>query len=316
MIEQFVEIKFRAGTLALVSVMRNIITGYARQGYDLSLRQLYYQLVSQNVVPNSEQSYNRVGSILTDARMAGLIDWGAIVDRGRGSMSNSYWSDPSELIQSAAEAFALDRWEPQPWFVILMVEKQALEGVLQPVCERLHIPFSSNKGYSSATHLYTIGKLLRRKMEDEDKQVCVIYLGDHDPSGIDMTRDVEERLRLFSGMTIIENGETYCNTADQDKLVVRRIALNMDQVQKYNPPPNPTKLTDSRAEGYIQQFGHTCWELDALQPAQLVRLVEDVVAEYRDDRLWGLVEDREQKGKELLDDLATEAADRFADWDD
>jgi hypothetical protein len=97
----------------------------------------------------------------------------------------------------------------------------------------------------------------------------IVHLGDHDPSGIDMTRDIIDRLRTFG-----------CD------LEVNRIALNMDQVEEHNPPPNPAKMTDSRFQDYAEQFGDSCWELDALEPQLLTQLVRDTVLAIRDDDLW------------------------------
>lgn len=110
----------------------------------------------------------------------------------------------------------------------------------------------------------------------------MIYFGDHDPSGIDMTRDVLERLSLFSDITPIE---------------VHRIALNMDQVEELNPPENPAKLTDSRASSYVAKFGDSSWELDAVEPAELARLVEAKVLEFRDEKQWGKDVRSEEKAR-------------------
>ena len=106
---------------------------------------------------------------------------------------------------------------------------------------------------------------------DEGQRITIIHLGDHDPSGIDMTRDIQDRLDLFMGRESVD---------------VDRIALNMDQVEHYGPPPNPTKITDSRAAGYIKNFGNKSWELDALEPAVLESLIDEKIAEQRDDDLW------------------------------
>jgi hypothetical protein len=136
-----------------------------------------------------------------------------------------------------------------------MVEKQALEGVLIPVCREWDVPFTANKGYSSSSAMHEAGKRIYNRFREE-KKVTIIYLGDHDPSGIDMTRDVEERLRLFAE----------CSPDDEFTVNVQRVALNMDQVRAMHPPENPAKLTDSRANEYIRKFGHSSWELDASNP--------------------------------------------------
>jgi hypothetical protein len=313
-----------AESMAMVRTINGILESYKRQGYDLSLRQTYYQLVARALIPNTEQSYKRVGGILSDARMCGYIDWDMIVDRGRETTQNSHWESVGSILESCAAQFRYNLWHNQPWHVEVMVEKQALEGVLEPVCKSLDIPFTANKGYSSSSAMHEAGQRLQKHL-DEGKNICVIYLGDHDPSGIDMTRDVEDRLKLFSRY------EFFAPTCDVDspefkeamrtmntrrfaryvhgsysdqEFLVERVALTMDQIEQYNPPPNPAKLTDSRSDKYVEEFGTESWELDALEPAVLAQLVEDKVAEYRDEDLYQEAEDRQEAAREKLTTLA------------
>ena len=292
----YVDKDFSASSLDLIDAMNEIIARYLDQGYDLSLRQLYYRLVAANIVPNTEQSYKRVGSILSDAR---LVDWGAIVDRGRELVANSHWETAESIVRACAQQFQLDKWEAQPYHVEVMVEKQALEGVLEPVCRKLDTGFMANKGYSSSSAMYEAGRRLADKMSF-GKNIAIIYLGDHDPSGIDMTRDVEERLRLFSEYADCYEGEGLA-------FEVVRVALNMPQIDQYKPPPNPAKLTDSRCEGYIQRYGSKCWELDALEPNVLADLVESAVLQFRDDDLWEEAVARERRARQVLSEIEVPA---------
>jgi hypothetical protein len=93
--ESFVQKRFGAEAQALIVIINRILADYEAQGYDLSLRQLYYQLVAQNIVPNTERSYKNVGNLVSDARLAGLIDRDMIKDRGRVMVSNSHWDNPA-----------------------------------------------------------------------------------------------------------------------------------------------------------------------------------------------------------------------------
>jgi len=310
----------------LVTTMNRILRNYQSQGYDLSLRQLYYQLVSRNIITNEEKSYKRIGSILSDARLAGLVDWSMIVDRGRECVQNSHWDSPASIVDACANQFRFDTWQDQPWHIEVMVEKQALEGVLEPVCRRLDIPFTANKGYSSSSAMHEAGKRMKSKL-DTGRNICVIYLGDHDPSGIDMSRDVEDRLKIFAGYrfwapTKDEDEDPefyrkaketlnaryftrYLNDAyDGLEFKVERAALNMDQIDEYNPPPNPAKITDSRAESYIRKFGNESWELDALEPSVLAGLVEKLVEQYRDDNLYDEALTRQDEAREKIKNVA------------
>jgi hypothetical protein len=287
--EQFINKRFASASLALLEKIDSILVDYEAQGYDLSLRQLYYQLVAANIIPNSERSYKNVGSLVDDARKAGLIDWDVIKDRGREMVQNSHWDNPSDILNSCASQFQIDKWADQENYVEVMVEKQALEGVLEPVCKRLDIPFTANKGYSSSSAIYEASRrFLERR--NQDKNLFIIYLGDHDPSGVDMTRDVSERLNLFVRAI--------------DDIEVQRIALNIDQIQRLNPPENPAKLSDSRANEYIRKFGRSSWELDAIEPRQLARLVEKAVIDLRNENIWEEARQREEKMKAELKEFA------------
>lgn len=272
--EEFVSKNFGASAQAMIDTINNILDDYSAQGYDLSLRQLYYQLVSRNLIPNTEKSYKNIGCLVSDARLAGLIDWDMIKDRGREMVDNPHWVNPTQFIESVAPQYRFDLWEDQEVYVEVMVEKQALEGVLIPVCRSLDVAFTANKGYSSSSALYEASKRFVDRGND-GKELFVVYLGDHDPSGIDMSRDVEERLDLFVKTAMNRKDEIGPN--EIPAVEVKRIALNMDQIKKFNPPENPAKITDSRAKGYISRFGHSSWELDAIEPKELAKLVRDAV---------------------------------------
>jgi hypothetical protein len=289
---QFVPKNFSASSKAIIDIVNNIVNEYARQGYRLSLRQLYYQLVARDYIPNSVQSYKRIGGIVSDARDAGLIDWGAIEDRGRVPQLPSAWESPAEIVKAAAEQFRVNRWEGQENYVEVMVEKDALTGILLPVCRRLHVRFTANKGYSSSTAMFDAGERMREALSDPEGTASyahILYFGDHDPSGIDMTRDITERLCLYSRLDGFE-----------DYVQIHRLALNYSQVEQWNPPPNPAKETDSRFAGYQVEFGDESWELDAVEPRTLASLVEDQIKELIDEDVWEEVEKREQKMKREL----------------
>lgn len=293
--QAFTPKKFGAEALAMIATVNDILAEYEAAGYDLSLRQLYYQLVSRNIVENTERSYKNVGVLVSDARLAGLVDWDIIKDRGREMVQNSHWESPKDIIAACAAQFRIDRWRNQPRYVEVMVEKQALEGVLLPVCREWDVPFTANKGYSSSSAMYEAGQRIWKRMRDE-KEPVIIYLGDHDPSGVDMTRDVEERLRLFAE----------CGPNDEVLVEVHRIALNMDQIRKLNPPENPAKITDSRANGYIRKYGTSSWELDAIEPKKLASLVTSAIKQYLDKDAWEESGEEQQSHRDRLTAMSEE----------
>ena len=290
--ELFVNHVFSLESTEMINRVNMILEEYESQGYRLSLRQLYYQLVARAIIPNTVQSYKRLGGIVSDGRLAGLIDWDMIEDRGRETITPPMWHDPAEIVEAAAQQFAIDRWSDQPNHVEVIVEKAALEGILIPVCRELGIRFTASRGYCSQSVMYEIGKRLGEK--GRAKWIHVLYLGDHDPSGIDMTRDVADRLMMFSGRGV----------------VVARLALNIDQVKEWNPPENPAKTTDSRYRAYMERFGASSWELDAVEPATLAGLVREAVVGLRDEVLYAEALDREQGMKNELEDFVQEYRDK------
>jgi hypothetical protein len=265
---------FRPATLWLIKKANEIITEYLRDGYTLTLRQLYYQLVSRNVIPNQVREYNKLGNAVSDARLAGLIDWDAIEDRGRNLMTVPHWSTPKDIIKSAAQSFRLDKWKTQNVRVEVWIEKEALAGVMQRICNTLDVPYIACKGYMSQSEMWAAAMRYVTYIE-QGKEVQIFHFGDHDPSGIDMSRDIEDRLRLFIAH----------HTSD-GPFDIKRIALNMDQVEQYDPPENPAKITDTRFADYEAKFGDKSWELDALNPRTLAALVNDNVLSVRDGLLW------------------------------
>lgn len=286
--EQFIRKNFTKASLDRLHDVERILKDFKAQGYNLSLRQLYYQLVSKDLIENTVRSYKRLGNLVNDARLAGLIDWTMIVDRGRSTSKNPHWTDPGDIIKSAVESFAMDKWDDQPNHIEVMVEKDALSGVLWPVCQELDIRFTANKGYPSASLMYRFSNRLWNKVAD-DKTVYILHLGDHDPSGIDMTRDIIERVAMFTRKKNIR---------------VERLALNMDQVEQYGPPENPAKLSDSRANVYVAEYGTASWELDALEPRVLGNLVRDFIMEHRDHDTWQASLDAEEEYRQELQDFA------------
>lgn len=284
---QYEEWRPRAAALATVEQAEAICADYARQGYDLTLRQLYYQFVARGLIANNQQSYNNLGSVINRARLAGLLDWNYIVDRTRSLRGTSHWDTPGDIIDASARSFRLDKWENQPTRVEVWVEKEALAGVVEQVGRQHDIDYFSCRGYVSQSELWAAGQRFQRYLIN-DQNVTVLHLGDHDPSGIDMTRDMRDRLTQFIGWRADEG------------LEIRRIALNMDQVREYNPPPNPAKLTDSRATDYIEQHGDQSWELDALDPATLSALITSHVESIVDQPLYDEAAEREAEHRRDL----------------
>lgn len=274
-------------TLAQIKQANEIIAVYREQGMTLTLRQLYYQFVSRDLIANNDKEYDKLGKTISTGRLAGMIDWDAIVDRMREVKRQPHWDRPSEILDTCAEQFRIDKWDRQPTYLEVFIEKDALIGVIETVCKANDVPYLACRGYASISELWNAGHNRFRPRLEADKRCVVLYLGDHDPSGMDMPNDVEERLNMFAG-------DTTC------RIEVKRIALNMDQIELYNPPPNPAKMTDSRAKEYVRVHGQRSWELDALDPLVIRDLIQHHIEAERDDELWDEAVEEEQRHRRHL----------------
>ena len=251
-----------------LKIINSIIEEYAEEGYKLTLRQLYYQLVSRDIIPNAVKEYAKISTLLVKGRMAGVVDWEAIEDRIRVPFLPYWVFGIEDAIKDIIEQYRLNRQQDQDVYIELWVEKDALSGVLKRITSHYHINLMVNRGYSSCTAMHDAYKRLKRQ-ENQGKSTYILYLGDHDPSGLDMVRDIRDRLEEFG---VIPK--------------VIPIGLTREQINKYNPPPNPAKIKDPRARGYIEQHGNTSWEVDALNPKVLQELVKINVESLIDVNLF------------------------------
>lgn len=285
--QQFRTIRFARASLDRIDSLQDILADYT--GQKLTARQVYYQFVARGLLENNVKNYKNLTNLITNARYAGIIDWDIIEDRGREPDVPSQWANIQNLVATALRAYRLPRWEGQNSYVELWVEKQALAGVLAPIANRWHVTLMVNKGYSSSSAMKASAERIEiATAESLDRRALILYLGDHDPSGEDMVRDVADRLVEF------------INQDDVYEIEVRKLALTMTQVEQFNPPPNPAKITDSRAKGYIAKYGPESWELDALPPQELNRLVSEAIAAEVDQDLMQAVVAKEETDKKKL----------------
>ena len=277
--------KLKKSTLWLIHHANEIIDEYQTQGLTLTLRQLYYQFIARGitdhkgvVLPNSQHTYSKIGNAISTGRMAGYIDWEAIEDRTRGVEIRSRWSSPRSILESAHASYHIDMWANQPERVEVWIEKEALVGVIETVCRQWDTPYLACRGYLSQSESWRAYHRIRGYAEEE-VSTTILHFGDHDPSGIDMTRDNRDRLEQF-----LNYGDARFPLGDF--VTVKRLALTMDQVRQYNPPENPAKMTDSRFAGYESKYGDKSWELDALEPKVLHDLIEENIQQHIDSKLW------------------------------
>lgn len=268
--------------LRVIMQANTIIEEYRRQGFTLTLRQLYYQFVARGFIANNQREYAKLGGAINDGRMVGLIDWLAITDRTRNLQSVAHWTDPADIVDIVSKQFRIDKWEGQTFRPEVWIEKDAVVGVVEGVCRELDVPYFSCRGYTSQSEMW-VGAMRLRQYVDGGQTPLILHFGDHDPSGKDMSRDITERLQLFMG-----------------GVEFKRLALNFNQIEEFNPPPNPAKFSDPRAAGYVAEFGDESWELDALEPALLVQLIRENIESVRDADEWDAKVDEENEHRTLL----------------
>lgn len=273
-------------SLDIIDTANTILEAYAAKGYQLTLRGVYYQFVSRDLIPNTQRSYSRLGDIIAKGRMNGLLDWDHIKDRGRKLEKNSHWESPESIVDICARTFAYDKWEDQPFRPEVWIEKDALVGIISDTCEELDISYFACRGYSSVTAMWEASERLKKYIK-AGQTPLILHFGDHDPSGIDMTRDIKDRLSVFMG-----------------RIKVDRLALNFSHIETYSPPPNPAKVQDPRADAYIAEFGDESWELDALEPEVLNDLIHGAVIEVRDQELWDDAIEKEVEAQRLLGEIS------------
>ena len=265
-----------------LETINSIIEEYANDGYVLTLRQLYYQLVSRDIIPNKIQEYAKLSTLLVKGRMAGVVDWDAIEDRIRIPFLPYWVTGIEDAINNTVSQYRLNRQEGQKVYIELWVEKDALSGVLKRVTKKYHINLMVNRGYSSCTAMHDAHERLERVGYPCTRKI-ILYLGDHDPSGLDMIRDIQERLNEFGS-----------------DVEVIPIGITQQQIKKYNPPTNPAKIKDPRAKWYIEQYGNTSWEVDALNPEILNNLVKKNIEKFIDMDLFNEQLEKEEEDKEEL----------------
>jgi len=325
----------------MVRQMVEITNDYKSQGYRLTLRQLYYQMVSRNYIPNDQNCYGKLSSVLDDCRYSGVIDWDIIEDRGRVPFTPYYENSVADALEKTVRWYALDKKIGQPVYTELWTEKDAISSILKQSVEDYTITVGINKGFASSTAMYEAYTRFMKEIKNRRK-VVVLYFGDHDPSGLDMIRDIQARLEGF--MAKGRHQSFFVNDLDTDDLEnilydnreladridkcisakrvdetlkrtlfaqisvkkwfeVKHIGLTMEQIEEFDLPPNPAKFSDPRAKKYVQEHGDVSWEVDALSPTAILDIVRTSLDEVIDYDALEKIKQRESDEIEYIRSL-------------
>lgn len=319
----------------IINAILSTVRRYENMGYTLTLRQLYYQLVATNAMPNDQACYSKLSTLLDDCRYSGIVDWDSIEDRGRVPHTPYYEDSVADSLRRTLLSYKLDRRIGQKNYVELWTEKDAISNIMKDSVRDYTITVGINKGFASSTAIYNA---YRRFVDEilEGRKVTVLYFGDHDPSGLSMITDIRYRLelmmskgdytdklfRLVEAEELVRLAEKYdlfdlayeANESGdketfaqymalgliKDRFEIRHIGLTKEQITKFNLPSNPAKLSDPRAKAYVAEHGDVSWEVDALNPKDIVSIVKDALTDLLDSEAYNKILPKEDSDRELL----------------
>jgi len=247
-------------TKAEVGDLRETIYRLLAHDHPMTVRQVFYRLVSLGIIAKTEGEYKAtVCRLLSEMRRAGDLPFGWIADNTRWMRKPQTYAGLEDLLRSTVETYRRNLWDTQGAYVEVWLEKDALAGVLYPETERWDVPLMVTRGYPSLSFLHEAAVAIATV----GRPVYLYYFGDHDPSGVDIPRKVERDLRAFAPGAAIH---------------FERVAVTPEQVAAWALPTRPTKQTDSRSRG----FAGESVEVDAIEPATLRRLAETCIERHVD----------------------------------
>jgi hypothetical protein len=280
----------------------------------MTLRQLYYRLISAGVLRNDQKEYKRLGQVMTRLREAGEVPRTWIVDHVRSTLKPSSWTGLADFADTVREAYRKDFWASLPHHVEVFVEKDAIAGTIQPVTAEYDVALRVCRGYSSVSFAGEIADLWAKIK----KPIFAYYVGDFDPSGFDLERDLREKLKRYRGTGWISHSESLGwewlahkipdGTADHWKLCTGlvcwvRLAVREVDFEEHGLIALPVKHADNRAKSFIKRYGHRCAEVDALPPSELRERVEDAIVNHIPAARWERLQRVENAEQQTLDKM-------------
>jgi len=295
----------------LIEEANKVIASYTTR---LTLRQIYYRLVSKGIIPNKQSQYQYLSKALVRGRISGQISWHDIEDRTRSFDTygvryhdpDTYLDSKLRSLKEAPKWYGLPKWYMQPHVVEVWGEKQALEALFSQVTHSVGVTLGICRGYPSITFVHDAATRIADLVDDNVyvEEVTILYFGDHDPSGIDIQRNVIDRLQDTFDVSV----------------VIERIAITPAQIAKYDIPEMPTKKSDARAKKHIAQYGDvSSVELDAIEPNVLQDLIRNACMNYYDEDInnerEAIVEENKAQIQSRLDEILGDFAGEDEDED-
>jgi len=232
----------------------------------MTVRQLFYRLVSAGAIQNIRNDYQKVSAALTKARNDGRVDFALIVDRSRPEYRPNVFDDAAQYAKVVRRSYRKDYWQSQPERCEVWCEKDAVVGSIQVLTDELGVTVRVARGFLSTTRAFELARSIGGRSE---KPMTAFYLGDHDPSGRLIETDLAERIRAYGA-----------------KFTIKRLAIHAADIAAFRLPPLRVKESDSRAASFLRRYSNRCVELDALPPTELRRRIREAVENLIDQELW------------------------------
>jgi len=237
--------------------------------HPMTIRQLFYRLISTGEIGNCLRDYQRVSKTMTKARNDGRIDFGWIVDRSRPSYEAATWENLSQYSEVVISSYRRDNWQDQPTYVEVWCEKDAVTGSIEQITDKWGVPLRALRGFNSTTNAHQIAVLFKEKNR-LTKRIAVFYLGDWDPSGEAIENDVQKRVQKYGS----------------GPFSITRLAIHGSDISKFHLPPLQVRGADPRSAGFMSRHGAKAVELDALPPTELRTRIERAIKGNVHREIW------------------------------
>jgi hypothetical protein len=270
----------RRSTKAELAALDEAIVHAVSTETPVTVRGVFYRVVSAGAVEKSEKGYGAVQRRLLHLRRTGAVSYAAITDGTRLRLKPDSWSDVEQMLEDAASSYRRALWNDQAAEVIIISEKDAISGVVYPVTAEFDVELCITRGYSSETFTHSIAQTVRGN-DARGKTTHVYQLGDHDPSGVDAWRSFGERVREFVPLAAVD---------------FERIAVTPEQIALWHLPTRPTKASDSRSATFTGESV----EVDAIPASTLRQIVQDSIEQHVDPEALRLTRLAERSERDVL----------------
>ena len=214
-----------------METLRSAIYGVAETDRPVSVRHVFYRMVTQNLVEKSDRGYQQLQKATVDMRVGGALPYSWIEDSSRRAYMNTGYAGVGSFAEVAASIYRRDYWESTNTLVEVWCESRSLAGVLGQVCREYVVPLFPSGGFASLSFLYQAATHIQ---ESERAHCVILYVGDYDQAGVLIDKSIEGSLREFLAGW---GGE----------LTFHRLAVNDDQIDSMGLPTRPRKGSDTRS---------------------------------------------------------------------